>query len=60
MKKMDRKWQNDICPTAMKLYNDYRLMATNCTVEFNGDYGYEVKDGDTDTHIMNLEIKKCT
>ena len=33
---------------------------TNCTVEFNGDYGYEVKDGDTDTHIVNLELKKCT
>ena len=44
----------------MKLYNDYRLIATNCTVEFNGDYGYEVKDGDTDTHTVNLELKKCT
>ncbi|XP_015165306.1 uncharacterized protein [Solanum tuberosum] len=57
--KMGRKWQNDISPTVMKLYNDYRLMATNGTVEFNGDYGYEVKDGDTDTHTVNLELKKC-
>ena len=58
--KIGRKWQNDSSRSTMKLYNGYRLMATNCTIEFNRDYGYEVKYGDTDTHILNLELKKCT
>ncbi|MCE0480650.1 hypothetical protein HAX54_037678, partial [Datura stramonium] len=49
----------NISPIAMKLYNDYRLMDTTCTIEFNGDYGYEVKDGN-DWHTVNLELKKCT
>ncbi|MCD7465108.1 hypothetical protein HAX54_000569 [Datura stramonium] len=42
---MPMNWPTNISPTAIKLYNDYRLMATTCTIEFNGDYGYEDHEG---------------
>ncbi|MCD7450215.1 hypothetical protein HAX54_004512 [Datura stramonium] len=34
-------------------------MATTCTIKFNGDYGYEMKDGDN-WRTVNLKLKKCT
>ncbi|XP_049397856.1 uncharacterized protein LOC125861965 [Solanum stenotomum] len=54
-----RHWKTEYSPQCMKLYNDYRAIAYGCTMNFNGDYGYEVSEGD-DRHTMNLEHIRCT
>ncbi|XP_009759261.1 uncharacterized protein LOC107830763 [Nicotiana tabacum] len=54
-----RNWKEEISPYAIELYNDYRVIAIECKVVFNGDYGYEVVEG-KDKYIVNLELKKCT
>ncbi|XP_070030188.1 uncharacterized protein LOC107801802 [Nicotiana tabacum] len=54
-----RKWNGDYNPSALMLYNDYRAIAHYCKVEFNGDFGYEITQGD-DRHTLDLEHKKCT
>lgn len=43
----------------MKLYNNYTAIAHGCMVKFNGDFGYEVTEGD-DRHTINLKDKRCT
>lgn len=43
----------------MKLFNDHLKIAHYCCVEFNGDNGYEVTEGD-DRHTVNLNLKRCT
>ncbi|KAH0650630.1 hypothetical protein KY285_030722 [Solanum tuberosum] len=54
-----RHWKTEYSPQCMKLYNDYRAIAHGCTLNFNGDYGYEVSEGD-DRHTVNLEHIRCT
>ncbi|XP_049406163.1 uncharacterized protein LOC125869766 [Solanum stenotomum] len=54
-----RHWKTEHSPQCMKLYNDYRAIAHGCTVNFNGDYGYEVSEAD-DRHTVNLEHIRCT
>lgn len=54
-----RRWKGDFSPPCMKLYNDFRAIAHGCKVEFNGDFGYEVTEGD-DRHTINLKDKRCT
>ncbi|KAH0722920.1 hypothetical protein KY290_005547 [Solanum tuberosum] len=54
-----RSWKGDFSPPYMKLYNVYREIAHGCKVEFNGDFSYEVTEGD-DRHTINLKDKRCT
>ncbi|KAH0715585.1 hypothetical protein KY284_008490 [Solanum tuberosum] len=54
-----RSWKGDFSPSCMKLYNVFRAIAHGCKVEFNGDFGYEVTEGD-DRHTINLKDKRCT
>ncbi|XP_055812088.1 uncharacterized protein LOC129882009 [Solanum dulcamara] len=54
-----RTWVADFSPTCMKLYLEFRAIEHHCNVEFNGDWGYEVSDGEG-RHTINLEQKKCT
>ena len=54
-----KTWVIDFSPECMKLYIDYRAFAHTCKVEFNGDWGYEVSDGE-DRHTVNLKEKRCT
>ncbi|XP_009589123.1 uncharacterized protein [Nicotiana tomentosiformis] len=54
-----RKWNGDFSPSALMLYNDYMAICHYCKVEFNGDFRYEITEGD-DRHIVDLEHKKCT
>ncbi|XP_060170945.1 uncharacterized protein LOC132601913 [Lycium barbarum] len=54
-----RKWRDDFSPQAVKLSNDYRAITHYCKVEFNGDFGYEISEGD-DRHIVDLSQKRCT
>ncbi|XP_060170969.1 uncharacterized protein LOC132601938 [Lycium barbarum] len=48
-----RKWDGDFSPESLKLYDDYRAIAHYCKVEYNGDYGYEISEGE-DRHIVDL------
>lgn len=52
-------WKSDISPHAMQIYSDYRRIALECKVEFNGERGYKVADGG-DSHTMSIELKRCT
>ncbi|KAH0683984.1 hypothetical protein KY289_021736 [Solanum tuberosum] len=54
-----RSWKREFSPPCIKLYNVYRAIAHGCKVEFNGDFGYEVTEGD-DRHTINLKDKRCT
>ncbi|KAH0734613.1 hypothetical protein KY285_010320 [Solanum tuberosum] len=39
-----KSWKNEFSPHAMHLFNDYRVIAQRCKVEFNGGCGYEVTE----------------
>lgn len=55
-----RTWTIEFSPYCMKLFTTYLNIANNsCTVNFNGDIGYGVSEGD-DKHSVNLVMKKCT
>ncbi|XP_060195287.1 uncharacterized protein LOC132624538 [Lycium barbarum] len=54
-----RKWDGDFSPKSLKLYDDYREIAHYCKVEYNGDYDYEISEGE-DRHIVDLSQKRCT
>ncbi|KAH0761844.1 hypothetical protein KY290_017917 [Solanum tuberosum] len=53
------KWTTDYSPKCMKLFTAYMRIAQLCSVDFNGDLGYEVSEGE-DRHTVNLVEKKCT
>nr|XP_016460865.1 PREDICTED: uncharacterized protein LOC107784273 [Nicotiana tabacum] len=54
-----RSWNGHFSPQCLRLYNDYRVVAQGCVVIFDGDYGYEIAEGE-DTHTVNLDSKRCT
>ncbi|KAM3301706.1 hypothetical protein P3S67_016208 [Capsicum chacoense] len=43
----------------MELFIAHKKIAQLCTINFNGDFGYEITEG-KDRHIVNLVEKKCT
>jgi len=51
------KWTTDYSPKCMKLFTAYMRIAQLCSVDFNGDLGYEVSEGE-DRHTVNLVEKK--
>ncbi|WMV43053.1 hypothetical protein MTR67_036438 [Solanum verrucosum] len=53
------KWTTDYSPKCMKLFTAYMRIAQLCSVDFNGDLGYEVSEGE-DRHTVNLVEKECT
>ncbi|XP_060179076.1 uncharacterized protein LOC132609216 isoform X2 [Lycium barbarum] len=52
-------WATEWSPESIQMYNEFQKIATRCTLHFNGDYGFEVSEGN-DKHIVNFSIKKCT
>lgn len=52
-------WNANFSPPCMKLYSDYRAISHACTLNFNGDYGFEITEG-KDKYTVNLEKKRCT
>lgn len=40
----------------MKLYNSYREITLGFHIHFNGEFDYEISEGD-DRHTVNLETK---
>ncbi|WOL08447.1 hypothetical protein Cni_G17200 [Canna indica] len=52
-------WKDEFSPDCMLLYHDFRDIAHGCTVEFNGDSGFEVTKGE-DRHTVSLHSKRCT
>ncbi|KAK6773679.1 hypothetical protein RDI58_028917 [Solanum bulbocastanum] len=53
------KWTTDYSPNCMKLFTAYMRITQLCSVDFNGDLGYEVFEGE-DRHTVNLVEKNCT
>ncbi|WMV12434.1 hypothetical protein MTR67_005819 [Solanum verrucosum] len=54
-----KSWKNEFSPHATHLFNDYRIIAQRCKVEFNEGCGYEVTEG-VDRHTINIELKRCS
>ncbi|KAG5590703.1 hypothetical protein H5410_041217 [Solanum commersonii] len=52
-------WNCDWSPIAIEMYNEFLKIANVCELNFNGDDGFEVSEGN-DRHIVNLATKKCT
>ncbi|XP_049409139.1 uncharacterized protein LOC125872451 [Solanum stenotomum] len=52
-------WNCDWSPIAIEMYNEFLKIANVCELNFNGDDGFEVSEGN-DRHIVNLAAKKCT
>ncbi|KAK6773198.1 hypothetical protein RDI58_028436 [Solanum bulbocastanum] len=48
-----RNWRDEISPYAKNLLTDYREIAQGCEINFNGDFGYEVHEGE-DKHTVNI------
>jgi len=46
-------------PKCMELFIAYSKIANLCKLEFNGDLGFEVSEGE-DRHIVNIVEKKCS
>ncbi|WMV59143.1 hypothetical protein MTR67_052528 [Solanum verrucosum] len=46
-------------PKCMELFIAYSKIANFCKLEFNGDLGFEVSEGE-DRHIVNIVEKKCS
>ncbi|XP_055835251.1 uncharacterized protein LOC129903733 [Solanum dulcamara] len=53
-----KKWTEEYSSYAMKLFNNFRIIAKGCLVVANEDLGYEVAEG-IDRHVVNLGRKKC-
>lgn len=54
-----KSWTHDFSPQSMKLYADYLKIAHICMVHFNGDVGYEIREG-VDEHTVKIEVKQCS
>lgn len=54
-----RRWKENFSHKCMELFTANKKIAHFCTVNFNGDIGYEVFESE-DRHIVNLVEKKCT
>uniref|UniRef100_A0A3Q7IDP0 SWIM-type domain-containing protein n=2 Tax=Solanum lycopersicum TaxID=4081 RepID=A0A3Q7IDP0_SOLLC len=52
-----KSWKNVFSLRAMHLFDDYKVIAQRCKVEFNGGCGYEVTEG-VDKHTINIDLKR--
>ncbi|XP_019264462.1 PREDICTED: uncharacterized protein LOC109242090 [Nicotiana attenuata] len=53
-------WTENVSPHTMQLYYLFLNSAPKCTVDSNGKDGYEVNEGTTEKHRVNINLKKCT
>ncbi|XP_057811764.1 uncharacterized protein LOC131026000 [Salvia miltiorrhiza] len=54
-----QSWKTDWAPNAMKMFEANKTDSVDCHVVWNGEYGYEVSDGE-DRHIVFVDTKTCT
>ncbi|XP_059285840.1 uncharacterized protein LOC132039362 [Lycium ferocissimum] len=59
MRKFPDTWISDIAPMARVVLEGNKDLARRCEVLFNGDVGYEIRDGEC-RHIVNLPNRSCT
>ena len=53
------KWFCNVSPSACAKLNKNIERAAMCTIEWNGEKGYEISEG-TDRHTVNLDTRSCT
>ncbi|XP_019252809.1 PREDICTED: uncharacterized protein LOC109231615 [Nicotiana attenuata] len=53
-------WTENVSPHTMQLYYQFLNSAQKCTVDSNGKDGYEVNEGTTEKHRVNINLKKYT
>ena len=54
-----RKWKGNFSPHCMSFFEIHRGLATRCQVRYNGDAGYEVREGQN-RHTVSIQAKICT
>ncbi|XP_057801530.1 uncharacterized protein LOC131016805 [Salvia miltiorrhiza] len=52
-------WKTVWSPNALKFYEANKIDSGDCNVVWNGEYGYEVSEGE-DRHIVKVDRKTCT
>ena len=53
-------WITDISPMALKVLTENTTKSMQYNLEWNGEYGFEVKDSWGNTFIVNLGTQTCT
>ncbi|WMV58785.1 hypothetical protein MTR67_052170 [Solanum verrucosum] len=53
-------WITNISPMALKVLTENTTKSMKCNLEWNGEYGFEVKDSWDNTFVVNLGNQTCT
>ncbi|XP_060191985.1 uncharacterized protein LOC132621661 [Lycium barbarum] len=59
MRAFSETWVDGISPMALKVFNANVEKSMNCTLHWNGDCGFEIKEG-LGTHIVQLAREYCS
>ncbi|XP_060212303.1 uncharacterized protein LOC132639941 [Lycium barbarum] len=59
MRAFSETWVDGISPMALKAFNANVERSMNCTLHWNGDCGFEIKEG-LGTHIVQLAREYCS
>ncbi|XP_049349780.1 uncharacterized protein LOC125814364 [Solanum verrucosum] len=53
-------WITNISPMALKVLTENTTKSMKCNIEWNGEYGFEVKNSWDNTFVVNLGNQTCT
>lgn len=59
MRTFATRWKDGISSMALKVFNTNVERSMNCTLNWNGDSDFEVKEGQSD-HVVHLERAYCS
>ena len=60
LREFSETWITNISPMALKVLQENTSKSMKCTLEWNGEYGFEVKDSWGNKFIVNLNSNTCT
>ncbi|XP_060217142.1 uncharacterized protein LOC132644569 [Lycium barbarum] len=60
LREFSETWIANINPMALKVLQENTSKSMKCTLEWNGEYGFEVKDSWGNKFIVNLNSNTCT
>lgn len=59
MREFAQTWISNISPIAMAKLEENKVRSMKCHIQWNGDQGFEIQDGQYG-HIVDLELQKCS
>ncbi|XP_060195188.1 uncharacterized protein LOC132624421 [Lycium barbarum] len=60
LREFSEAWITNISPMALQVLQENTSKSMKCTLEWNGEYGFEVKDSWGNKFIVNLNNNTCT